>query len=304
MPSTSENRARPTVGVIGLGDQGGPIARAIADSGYPLIAWARRPASLEALDGVPFKAASTLADLAAASDVVALCLRRDSDNLQVALADGLLEHMRSGSVVVNHGTGLPSEAQRLAELAAPYGITVLDAPVSGGHAVALARQLTTIVGGPDAQVALATPIFDTFSKRVIHMGPAGAGQFGKLFNNTLMMMNHQNIAEVLATATELRLPLRPLLEVLRSGSASSFALDAFGPSITSANAAHLRELELIDMDLFRTAVEGFGGQAIRVAERAVAGAERLADLTAIVEANTSPTGCGIAPEADTGATTM
>jgi 3-hydroxyisobutyrate dehydrogenase-like beta-hydroxyacid dehydrogenase len=55
---------------------------------------------------------------------------------------------------------LPSEAQRLAEFAAPYGLTVLDAPASGGHAVALARQLTTIVGGPDAEVARATLIFD------------------------------------------------------------------------------------------------------------------------------------------------
>ncbi|MCI2424369.1 NAD(P)-dependent oxidoreductase [Saccharopolyspora sp. K220] len=287
MPATPGDQAQPTVGFVGLGDQGAPIAQAIGDSGYPLLVWARRPASLDALDGTPFTAANSVAELAAGSDVVALCLPQDSDNVQVAMDGGLLENMRPGTILINHGTGLPSEAQKLTELAAPYDIAVLDAPVSGGHAVAVARQLTTIVGGPAAAVEKVTPIFKAFSKIVIHMGPVGTGQFGKLFNNALMMLNQRNIAEVLEVATKLDLPLQPLIEVLRSGSATSFALQAFGGSVTSENAAHLKQLQLIDMGLFSAAVEGLGDQARNVVDRAVDASNRLPELTTNIEANTA-----------------
>ena len=107
----SQPPAKPEVGFIGLGDQDTPIAQAITDGGYPLHAWARRPESLQALDGFPHTAHATVAELAAASDVIALCLREDSDNVQVAVAGGLLEHMRRGTVLVNHGTGLPQAAR-------------------------------------------------------------------------------------------------------------------------------------------------------------------------------------------------
>lgn len=91
-----------------------------------------------------------------------------------------------------------------------------DAPVSGGHAVALARQLTTIVDGDASTVARLTPVFETFSKTVIHVAPTGSGQYGKLFNNTLMMMNRKNVIDVLRLARSLDLPVRPPLDVLRS----------------------------------------------------------------------------------------
>lgn len=275
---------KPTVGFIGLGDQGAPIARAIADGGYPLHVWARRPESLAVLDGHSFTAQPGIAELAAAVDIVGLCLREDADNLQVAVDGGLLANLRRGSVLVNHGTGLPQAAREMARLAEPYGVEVVDAPVSGGHAVALARQLTTIAGGDARVVERLTPIFRTFSKEVIHVGPAGSGQYGKLFNNTLMMMNHQNVLEVMHLAQALELPIQPLLDVLRSGSASSFALRAIGPSITSANVHHLQPLELIDMQLFSGAVDALGDQAHEVIERAVGGARGLDELTAIVGA--------------------
>ncbi|WBB59376.1 NAD(P)-dependent oxidoreductase [Streptomyces sp. WMMC500] len=271
---------RPVIGFVGLGDQGAPLAQAIADAGFPLHAWARRPASLAALDGRPYSAHETLADLARAVDVVALCLREDSDILELVEQQGLLEHMRPGSVLVNHGTGLPATAHRLQKLAGPSGIHIVDAPVSGGHAVAVARELTTIAGGDDAALRLVTPVFESFSKQVIHVGPAGAGQYGKLFNNAVMMMNHKNLLDALAVARALDLPLAPLLDVLRSGSAASFALSAFGPSITAQNADHLRELELIDMDLFAAATAGNAGEERdTVVARAAAGARGLPELT-------------------------
>jgi len=217
--------------------------------------------------------------------------------VSVATEGGLLEHMRRGAVLVNHGTGLPQQARHLTELAEPYGVAVVDAPVSGGHAVAVAvaRQLTTIVGGEAEVVRRLTPLFETFSKNVIHVGPAGSGQYGKLFNNTLMMMNHKNVVDVLRLAVGLELPIPALLDVLRSGSASSFALEAIGPSVTSANVHHLQPLELIDMGLFSGAVEPLGEAARTVVELAVGRARAREELTALVLGRPHRSGTGRPP---------
>ncbi|MEV6053709.1 hypothetical protein [Streptomyces sp. NPDC052107] len=118
---------------------------------------------------------------------------------------------------------------------------------------------------------------------MIHVGPTGSGQCGKLVNNTLMM-NHKNALDVLRPARSLALPIEALLDVLRSGSAVSFALQATGPSVTSANVHHPQPLELLDMQLFSGAVEDLGAATAPVIERAVAGARELDEPTALVEA--------------------
>jgi 3-hydroxyisobutyrate dehydrogenase-like beta-hydroxyacid dehydrogenase len=258
------------------------MAQAIADNGYQLHVWARRPESLKALDGHPFIPHRSVAEMAAVSDVVGLCLREDSDNVQVATDGGLLAAMRRGTVLVNHGTGLPQEARHLTELAAPYGVAVVDAPAAGGHAASYARQLTTIAGGDADVIQRLIPLFQTFSKTVIRVGEAGSGQYGKLFNNVLMMMNHKNALDVLRLANGLDLPIPEMLRVLLSGSASSYALQAIGPAVTAGNVHHLVPLELIDVGLFSGAVAALGDAARPVIDRATAGAEELDQLTAIV----------------------
>ena len=147
---------------------------------------------------------------------------------------GLLAAMRPGSVLVNHGTGLPAFAAEMTRLAAGHGVDVLDAPVSGGRAGAVARQLTTIVGGDAAVVQRLRPFFETFSKKVAHMGGPGAGQAGKLINNALLMANQKNIADLLAIAQQLDIEIPALVDVLRSGTAASVALQALGTAITPA----------------------------------------------------------------------
>ncbi|WP_349428980.1 NAD(P)-dependent oxidoreductase [Microbacterium sp. LWS13-1.2] len=271
------------IGFVGLGDQGAPIAQAIIDGGYPLHVWARHSASLGALGNRKFTVHESPGDMAKVSELVALCLPEDTDVLQLVVDGGLLAGMQPESILVNHGTGLPETARHLAGLGAVRNVDVLDAPVSGGNAVARVRQLTTIVGGTDDGVARARAIFDTFSKSVIHVGPAGSGQYGKLFNNALMMMNHQNVIEVVNLALRLDLPVRSLIEVLRSGSASSFALQAIGPSITVDNVEHLASLELIDMDLFSAATASLGQKRMPVVERALAGANGLSELTRLTQ---------------------
>jgi 3-hydroxyisobutyrate dehydrogenase-like beta-hydroxyacid dehydrogenase len=269
------------VGWIGLGDQGGPIARAITEAGYPLHVWSRS-GRFTSLDGVPYTAHQTVADMGAAGDIIGLCLREDKDNLQVLTEGGLLDALKPGTILVNHGTGLPAAAVELATLAAPRGVHVIDAPVSGGHAGAVAKQLTTIVGGDPSAVDTLRPVFETFSTKIAYMGPVGAGQVGKLINNAMLMANQKNISDLLDLAAAQHVDIEALVDVLRNGTASSRALQSLGSAITTENANHLSKLQLIDMDIFREAFTGMGPTIEAITERAITGAEDLPKLAALV----------------------
>lgn len=264
------------MGWIGLGDQGLPMARAIAEAGFPLHAWARRPVSLEALSGVPHVRHGDVKDLAAASDIVALCVGTDDDVLR--LAEQLLEGLRPGSVLVNHGTGLPSAATRLTQMCAAAGVEVLDAPVSGGRPAAEEHRLTTMVGGSRLAFARCEPLFAAFSRHVVPVGAAGAGQLAKLFNNALMMMNQAAIEEIVDLATDLELDVSQLLEVLKLGSASSTVMGLLNTMITSDTVEHLSGVEVLDMELFDQAMRERGIDSAAVTARGLSGARGLPEL--------------------------
>lgn len=243
---------RPTVGFIGLGDQGLPMATAIAEAGYQLNVWARRPASLQALGDTPHTAHATAAGLAAASDIVALCVSTDEDVLR--LAAELVQHMRPGSLLVNHGTGTPRNAMRLAGLSAGGGIEALDAPVSGGRPAAEARTLTVLVGGTAAAAQRAEPVFRSFARHVVHLGGTGSGQLAKLFNNTLLMMNQASIADILDIAAQTGVDAVRLTEALKLGSAGSAALTLLNTMITPQTVGHLADVQALDMEIFAEAM--------------------------------------------------
>ncbi|WP_040785424.1 NAD(P)-dependent oxidoreductase [Nocardia pneumoniae] len=268
--------AGPVVGFIGLGDQGLPMATAIAEAGFPLHAWARRSVSLDGLGKVAHQRHDTIGELAAACDLVGLCVRTDDDVLQ--LAGQLLEGLRPGAVVVNHGTGLPSNALRLSELCAKGGVEVLDAPVSGGRPAAQERRLTTMVGGPQSAAERCRPVFESFSRHVVHLGAAGAGQTAKLFNNALLMMNQAAIGEIVELAVELELDPGRLVELLQLGSAASAALSLLSAVVRPDIVEHLAALEVLDIELFDQAMREAGIDSTAVTERGLAGARGLARL--------------------------
>lgn len=285
----SAETTKPVVGWIGLGDQGAPMARAIAEAGFDLHVWARRAPSLEALDNLTFTSHETPASLAAASDVVGLCLREDTDIEFVAHEGGLLTGMRPGSILVNHGTGLPQFARSLAEFASALGIESLDAPVSGGRPAAARRDLTTIVGGSPTALDSVRPVFSSFSKHIVHLGDAGAGQTGKLINNALLMMNQRNVQLVLSLATDLSLELDPLVDLLLAGTARSFALESLTGAVTPENANHLRTLQLIDMDLFTRAMPRSARDLPSIDQEARTGAEGLPAAASLIDRRDSQT---------------
>jgi 3-hydroxyisobutyrate dehydrogenase-like beta-hydroxyacid dehydrogenase len=260
------------VGFIGLGDQGLPIAVAIANAGYPLHVWDRRLASLDELGPTPHVRYDHPASLAAACEVVALCVSTDDDVFQV-VESGVLTGLRRGGVIVNHGTGTPQNAVRLQEQCAAAGIDLLDAPVSGGRAAAEQKALVTMVGGPRATFERCEPLFRSFSGHVFHLGGVGAGQAAKLLNNTLMVMNQAGIVEIVGLATAFDLDPVALVDVLKQGSASSRVLtlmDVGGEAYKNVSLpvmeARLSYLKL-DMEIFAQAAAEEGVDVSAIAER-------------------------------------
>ena len=217
------------VGFIGLGSQGGPMARRIVEGGYPTTLWARRPATLEPFADTPAKFAESPAELAATSDLVCLCVVGD-DDIEEITGDqhGLLAAMKPGSVIAVHSTVHPDTCRRLAKKAGAQDVSVIDAPVSGGGGAASQRRLLVMVGGDADVVERCRPVFETYADPVVHLGELGSGQTTKLLNNLLFTANLGTAAATLSLAQALGVSPDRLTEVVSRSSGNSFALNTLG----------------------------------------------------------------------------
>ena len=210
------------VGFIGLGNLGAPVARRIAGAGYPLTVWARRAETLAAVTDLPARVASSARDLAASSDLVCLCVRTDHDVCTVMDgADGVLAGARPGTIVAIHSTVDPETCRRLADEAAGINVTVIDAPLSGGHPAAEQGELLVMTAGT------ARPLFETFGSLVLHMGPIGTAQRAKLVNNTLLTANIGLAADAIELGRALDIDPDMLARALQHGTGRSYGLGLF-----------------------------------------------------------------------------
>jgi 3-hydroxyisobutyrate dehydrogenase len=217
------------VGFIGLGSQGAPMARRIVEAGYETTLWARRPATLEPFADTPAKVAQSPAELAADCDLVCLCVVGDADIEEIAGGDhGLLESMKPRGVIAVHSTVHPNTCRKLAEAAGAHGVSVIDAPVSGGGPAASEGRLLVMVGGQADVVERCRPVFATYGDPVIHLGDLGSGQTTKLLNNLLFTANLGIAATALSLADALGVSPDRFTDVASRGSANSFALNALG----------------------------------------------------------------------------
>jgi 3-hydroxyisobutyrate dehydrogenase-like beta-hydroxyacid dehydrogenase len=217
------------VGFIGLGSQGGPMARRIVDSGYPTTLWARRPASLEPFADTAAKVAGSPAELAAESDLVCLCVVGDTDVDELTGGEqGVLAGLKPGSVIAVHSTVHPNTCHELAKKAAAHDVSVIDAPVSGGGGAAAEGRLLVMVGGDADVVERCKPVFETYADPVVYLGELGSGQTTKLLNNLLFTANLATAATTLTLGQALGVSPEGLTEVISRGSGNSFALNALG----------------------------------------------------------------------------
>jgi 3-hydroxyisobutyrate dehydrogenase-like beta-hydroxyacid dehydrogenase len=275
------------IGFVGLGDQGAPMAEAISDAGFELHVWARRAQSFDAISKVKHLRHDSLRSLALRVDVLSLCLRDDEDIWNLIRQHRLIDVLRSGCIVVNHGTGDPAENEHIGLFLAESGIKYLDAPVSGGRPGAIARTLTTLVGGDANDFARCREIFETFSRKVAHMGTLGAGSLTKLLNNALTMTNLKNAVDVFGLGKNLGIDIRRLYDVITVSSGSSAVLQSVGSQINSKAAVHIQKLMRKDIEHFADAMRARGLDPSSVRDRGLGGADGVLDLALWIEGRTT-----------------
>ncbi|MGV0794234.1 NAD(P)-dependent oxidoreductase [Mycolicibacterium sp. XJ1819] len=213
------------VGFIGLGSQGGPMARRIVEGGFETTLWARRAASLEPYADSAARTADSPAELAAASDLVCLCVVGDDDVREVLGGpSGVLAGLAPGAIIAIHSTVHPDTCREVAQTAAEQGVSVIDAPVSGGGTAVEEGKLLVMVGGDEQIAERCRPVFATYADPIVHLGPLGSGQTTKVLNNLLFTANLGAALSTLDLGESLGIPRARLAEVLTGGSATSKAL--------------------------------------------------------------------------------
>ncbi len=224
---------KPTVGFIGLGIMGRPMARHILRAGYPLIVHNRSRPPIESLVAEGAREAHSPAELAAQCDCVITCLPDDATVRQVWWTgeNAALPAMRPDTLAIDMGTTSPSLAQELAAVARQHGVHFLDAPVTGGQWGAEAGTLTIMVGGEPTAYERALPILQAMGKKIVHVGESGKGQLMKLANQIAVAIGILAVAESLLFAEQAGLDLNQTIEVLSSGAAGSWAMENLGRRI-------------------------------------------------------------------------
>jgi 3-hydroxyisobutyrate dehydrogenase len=207
-----------TVGVVGLGNMGGRIARRLVDGGEDVVGFdldAARAADAGA------RAAASLSEVASAADVVLLSLP-DSPAIE-AVIDAIEGDLREGQVVVDLSTAAPASTIAIHERLAARGVAYVDAGISGGAAGAEAGTLTIMAGGEAEALDAVRPVLAHFAATVHHMGASGSGHVAKLINNFLNAISLAATAEAMVAGRKAGLDLRQLLEVINASSGVNFA---------------------------------------------------------------------------------
>lgn len=178
---------RPSIGFIGLGEMGGPMARNLLRAGYKVIGYDLDPARVGPIVAEGGDAAAGVADLVARCDVIATSLPSSAAWVKV-VEEAILPQARPGQLVLDFGTVTPPETQRLAQALATKGVDLVDAPLSGGGQGARNAQLYVFVGGTREAVDRCMPILRTVAgpDRITYCGPAGCGQVVKGVNQLMM----------------------------------------------------------------------------------------------------------------------
>ena len=203
----------PTVGFVGLGNIGGPMAHRLV--GWPGGLWVHDVMSDAAAPFVTLgaHAADSVAELTEHADVVSVMVR-DDDQVRDVL-DQVLDTSRPGLTVLVHSTIHPDTARDLTAVAADREVAVLDAPVSGGAMGAADGTLAILVGGEGAAFEVARPVLERLGSLVVHLGPAGAGMQAKLARNLLHFVSFTAVTEAQRLAEAAGIDLVALGNVVR-----------------------------------------------------------------------------------------
>ncbi len=214
-----------TVGFIGLGHMGGPMAARLAAAGYDVRGYDPVPSAREAAAAAGVAVVGSVAEAAREAVAVMTSLPSGALVLQVYRGpDGILASAAPGTLLVDTSTVDVDEARTAAAEAHAAGMLALDAPISGGVVGATAGTLAFMVGGSQEAFGRAQPLFEVLGARAVHCGDSGAGEAVKLCNNMLLAIHQVGVAEALALAQGLGVEPQAFFDVASAATGACWAL--------------------------------------------------------------------------------
>lgn len=218
---------KPAIGFIGLGLMGNAMVQRLQSLGYPLTVTAHR--KREAVEAAVAKGAAeakTPGEVAAASDIIMLCVDTSASvEANVYGPDGILEHIRPDALLIDFGTSLPGSTKKIEADLREKGAHMLDAPLGRTPAHAVDGLLNIMAAGNEADFNRAKPVLDDLGENVFHVGPIGAGHTLKLINNFFGMTVACAMSEAFAISDHAGLKRETLYSVMSSGPLHSGMMD-------------------------------------------------------------------------------
>jgi len=215
---------------LGLGAMGAPMANNLLKKGFSLKAWNRSPKNLN----LPI--VSSLEEAVLGADIIFSALGDVSDVEEVILgSNGVIKYAYPGSLVVEMSTIGAKAARHVASVLNSFGISFIDAPVSGGDIGAINGTLTIMVGGSQENFARCYPLLEALGQKIYLCGPIGSGQAVKLCNQILVAINMIGVCEAITLAKIQNIDPQLMIEVCEGGAAASWALSNLAPKIPVAD---------------------------------------------------------------------
>jgi 2-hydroxy-3-oxopropionate reductase len=215
-----------TIGFIGLGVMGAPMARNLVRAGYPVVVHSRSGGPVEALTRDGAEPAFTPREVAERAGVVITMLPDSAAVEDVVLApDGVLAGASAGDLLIEMSTIDPSVSIAVADAAGERGVSTVDAPVSGGDAGARDGTLSIMVGGDEIDFDRARPVFEAIGKTIVHVGGHGAGQVVKACNQVVVAVTIAAVSEALVLGSKAGVDPERILDVLGGGLAANRVME-------------------------------------------------------------------------------
>ena len=217
------------IGFIGLGIMGKPMVRNLLACGFPVMVHSRSPGPVDELEEAGASRGEGPAAVAAATDIIITMLPDTADVERVLVGSGgVIEGVAGEALVIDMSSIDPGPTRSMADAFASRGVSMLDAPVSGGERGAIDATLSIMTGGDDAAFTRARPILEALGANIVHVGPSGAGQVTKACNQLVVAATIEAVAEALLLAERSDVDASKVREALLGGFAGSKILEVHG----------------------------------------------------------------------------
>lgn len=248
-------------GFVGMGIMGSPMSQNLVKAGHDVTVWNRTPSKCKPAQEAGANVADSLHDLAGSADVIFLCVSDTPDVEEVLFGEqGLVGALEAGQTVVDMSTISPEATEEFAQRLDDIGVTMLDAPVSGGDTGAIEGTVAIMCGGPEDTFEKVKPAFEAMGENIVHCGDHGDGQRVKAVNQVICALNILACCEGLLFAKEAGLEMETVHKVVSSGAAGSWMLDNLGPKIIDDDwsPGFMIKLQAKDLRIARESIRNLG----------------------------------------------